>query len=248
MNQGLLCITDYQTKGAGRGANKWDSPYGCLMFSFKSEVPTANLLPPLQYLISLAVVKAIQNIPGCEKLDVKIKWPNDIYAKRVFKIGGILSQSMYSHGTFDVTNGVGINVLNSEPTTCLQDLLKEQYPRGDAPILTREMVLDRFLNEFVAMFVQYKHVGFKPFIDEYLKNWLHTNQQIVINDGEGGTHKATVKGITESGYLLARINATGDLTELYPDGNRFDFFKGLVMKKKSKKVKSLNDHIVNNLG
>lgn len=252
MNQGLLSITDYQTQGTGRGKNKWDSPYGCLMFSFKSTIPHSSLLPPLQYLISIAVVKGIKNIPGCEvlffyikiqKLDIQIKWPNDIYAKKTYKIGGILCQSIFSHDGFDVTSGVGINVLNSHPTTCLQDLLYEQYPKGDAPILTREKVLDSFLNEFVSMFIRYKHTGFKPFIREYTKYWLHTNQKITVNDREGKQFKAVVKGINDQGYLIAKINDTGEYTELYPDGNRFDFFKGLVMKRKTEEEK-LSDSIM----
>lgn len=81
MNQGLLSITDYQTQGTGRGKNKWDSPYGCLMFSFKSTIPHSSLLPPLQYLISIAVVKGIKNIPGCEVLfflykNIEIRYTN----------------------------------------------------------------------------------------------------------------------------------------------------------------------------
>lgn len=93
------------------------------------------------------------------------------------------------------------------------------------------------------MFIRYKHTGFKPFIREYTKYWLHTNQKITVNDREGKQFKAVVKGINDQGYLIAKINDTGEYTELYPDGNRFDFFKGLVMKRKTEEEK-LSDSIM----
>ena len=67
-------------------------------------------LPFVQYLVSLAVVKAVEAIDddadgasGRNGL-VGIKWPNDIYAQHV-KIGGILCQSDYCNGKFSVTTG-----------------------------------------------------------------------------------------------------------------------------------------------
>ena len=62
-----------------------------------------------------------------------IKWPNDIYVNQM-KIGGILCQSICRDGVFHVVVGVGLNVNNSEPTTCLADLVHslrgERLPTG----------------------------------------------------------------------------------------------------------------------
>lgn len=56
--------------------------------------------------------------------DVRIKWPNDIYANKL-KIGGILCQSVYRDGAFHVIIGAGLNVNNAEPTTCLAALIQD---------------------------------------------------------------------------------------------------------------------------
>lgn len=52
---------------------------------------------------------------------MRIKWPNDIYYKAL-KIGGILCQSIYRDGKFHLIIGAGLNVSNSQPTTCLADI------------------------------------------------------------------------------------------------------------------------------
>ena len=62
-------------------------------------------------------------------LDVRIKWPNDIYANEL-KIGGILCQSVYREGAFHVIIGAGLNVNNAEPTTCLAALIQGLEGQG----------------------------------------------------------------------------------------------------------------------
>jgi biotin--protein ligase len=97
-----LCFTPVQTQGKGRGSNIWTSPNGCLTCSFTSTFHDGQSLPFVQYLVSLAVVHTAQRFS--DNVDVKIKWPNDIYTQDM-KIGGILCQSEYSNGEFHVTTG-----------------------------------------------------------------------------------------------------------------------------------------------
>lgn len=48
-----------------------------------------------------------------------IKWPNDIYVQSTHKVGGILCRTSAAAGMFHVVTGVGLNVSNTSPTTCL---------------------------------------------------------------------------------------------------------------------------------
>lgn len=59
-------------------------------------------------------------------LDVRIKWPNDIYSNGM-KIGGILCHSTYRSQEFQVVVGVGLNLDNSQPTTCVNHILRQQH-------------------------------------------------------------------------------------------------------------------------
>ena len=65
-------------------------------------------------------------------MDVRIKWPNDIYGDRL-KIGGILCQSAYRDQAFHVVIGAGINLSNREPTTCIDALVEAQHAQLNLP-------------------------------------------------------------------------------------------------------------------
>ncbi|KAJ3146167.1 biotin holocarboxylase synthetase [Geranomyces michiganensis] len=114
---GLLCTATHQFAGRGRGANAWISPPGALMFSLAithAHPPTAVFV---QYLTALAVVMAIKGFEP--NVQVGIKWPNDVYARRPgvrtegegdalegwAKVGGILVSSCFEAGVFRMVIG-----------------------------------------------------------------------------------------------------------------------------------------------
>jgi len=82
-----IVVADVQTKGRGRGRNKWESPKGGLWFSIvlKPKVSSPRL-PLLQFLAAIATRQALENETG---LSVRLKWPNDIVLRNA-KLGGIL--------------------------------------------------------------------------------------------------------------------------------------------------------------
>ena len=63
-----------------------------------------------------------------QDVDVRIKWPNDVYGMRL-KIGGILCQSAYRDQAFHVVIGTGINLSNRNPTTCIDALIEERHKK-----------------------------------------------------------------------------------------------------------------------
>lgn len=50
---------------AGRSKNVWESPNGCLSFSFTTQMEDGRAVPLVQYVVSLAVTEAIKDI--CDK-------------------------------------------------------------------------------------------------------------------------------------------------------------------------------------
>jgi|TARA_B110000967_G_scaffold196758_1_gene227735 biotin--protein ligase len=179
-------------------------------------------------------------------VDVRIKWPNDLYSGGA-KIGGVLCTSTFVDGQFDVVIGVGINLDNETPTTCVneiiakrwEELLREANGSGSestentyiTPEPTyREHLTASFMNRFEALAgLLNASDSFASLEPSYLRQWLHTEQSVVLEE-PGGNVQVTVKGLTKSGYLLAN-DSSGQRFELHPDGNSFDFFKGLVRKK-----------------
>jgi biotin--protein ligase len=243
---GFTMTASTQIAGRGRGGNVWIAPPGALMFStvLHHSFALSQSAPVIfvQYLAALAIVQGIKNYaPGYEKLPVKLKWPNDIYAQLpgssnnpVVKIGGILVNSSYSGSTFDVVTGIGLNLSNTLPTTSLNLLASSQVPPLKA--FTHEKLLASILAHFETLYSTFCQAGFtKDMEEEYYNNWLHTDQ-IVTLESEGGV-KARIKGITRDwGLLLAEElgwedRPTGRVVQLQSDSNSFDFFRGLVRRK-----------------
>ena len=243
---GFTVTATTQIAGRGRGSNVWVAPPGAMMFStvIRHSFTLSQSAPVIfiQYLAALAIVQGIQSYaPGYEKIPVKLKWPNDIYAQLpgssnnpVVKIGGILVNSSYSGTSYEVVCGIGLNLSNALPTTSLNQLAAGQNP----PLkpFTQEKLLASILASFESLYTTFCTSGFNRDMEEqYYRAWLHTDQ-IVELESEGGV-KARIKGITRDwGLLLAeelgwQDRPTGKVVSLQSDSNSFDFFRGLVRRK-----------------
>lgn len=202
---------------------------------------------------------------GYRAMPIKLKWPNDIYAldpakgananpadrNNYIKVGGILVNSSYSGGDYNLIVGIGLNTSNSAPTTSLNAVLHAlnrrnatNSPKGLGPkpltAFTLEKLLARILSSFSALYSTFCREGFAGELQElYYRHWLH-GEQVVTLEMEGGA-RARVKGITSDwGLLLAAElvpdgsggeRETGKKWALQTDSNSFDFFKGLLRRK-----------------
>ncbi|RYN21517.1 hypothetical protein AA0112_g10237 [Alternaria arborescens] len=248
---GFTITATTQIAGRGRGNNVWIAPPGALMFStvLHHSFALSQSAPVvfIQYLAALAIVQGIKNYaPGYEKIPIKLKWPNDIYAQLpgssanpIVKIGGILVNSSYSGSTYDVVPGIGLNLSNALPTTTLNQLAKGMNP----PLkdFTPEKLLASILAHFETLYSTFCQEGFNRDMESYYyENWLHTDQLVTLEDQQGVQRgcKARIKGITRDwGLLLAEEvrevdgRGTGKIIQIQSDGNSFDFFRGLVRRK-----------------
>lgn len=111
-----IAVADEQSAGVGRGANRWFSPQGCLMFSMAIEhtmldpANTPDRLAMLPLRVGLALAQSLEPLVRSQP---KVKWPNDVVVEDR-KISGILiesqtvgSQTVGSMGYAII--GIGIN-------------------------------------------------------------------------------------------------------------------------------------------
>lgn len=108
-----LVITERQTAGRGRGANRWWSGPGALTFSLLIEpgqhgIPMIGW-PALSLTVGAAAATALERLVPTANL--RLKWPNDVYANGR-KLGGVLIESPPATPRRLVL-GLGINVNNS---------------------------------------------------------------------------------------------------------------------------------------
>ncbi|KAL1693714.1 hypothetical protein GGG16DRAFT_48732 [Schizophyllum commune] len=258
----IVSLAYAQLSGRGRGGNVWLSPAGCLQFSVLLRVPLSKLpaqkLVFVQYLFALAVAEACEDegVLGRHGRKVRIKWPNDVYAevgyddkgqKQTKKIGGILVNTGFNGPNADVIIGDGLNVLNEPPIPSLAQLLPEDT---STPTPTLERTAATILARFDVMWEQFVAGGgsFEPFLDRYLKRWLHSDQLVTITTVDPPL-RARIVGITEHGLLRAmpergggiagrydagsaRGGSDGQFIDLQPDGNSFDIMSGMIKAKR----------------
>ncbi|KAJ2994863.1 biotin holocarboxylase synthetase [Globomyces sp. JEL0801] len=217
---GTVFVASEQTAGRGRGKNSWISQQGCLMFSLRIIHSHPNSIIFLQYLFGLAVVEAIKSLPNCSNFPIHLKWPNDIYVK--------LGEELKKVGAFHLTIGCGLNVLNSKPSICLQDLISDT--------LSKELLLSKILTTFQDLYQELTYNinsnekdVFQPFRDRYYQHWLHTNQIVQVRDEVDTLKSYTIRGIDESGFLKVKsTDGLNTILSLQPDGNSFDMLKNLI--------------------
>ncbi|XP_072036707.1 biotin--protein ligase-like isoform X2 [Amphiura filiformis] len=231
---GAVSIATRMTVGRGRGGNKWIAPAGCAMFSLHVRVPggseLADKLPFLQHIASAAVVEAVRTLPGYEEIDLRLKWPNDIYFSDSIKLGGVIVNSSMMDGMFHAIIGCGFNVSNSDPTICINDLihLHNKQTGSNLALCTTEQLIARTISIIEKMVQRFQRQGAESFLPIYYKRWLHSGAQVRLESETGP--QVTVMGLDHAGFLAVK-GQDGDLRSVQPDGNSFDMTKNLVLMK-----------------
>lgn len=178
-HDGFILTARQQSRGKGRTGNTWLSPLGCMMFSMQIMIPIdSNLgrsLPLIQHLVVVAFVKSIREKIGFEDLDLNIKWPNDIYVNKKIKIGGVIVNSTTFESTFNIIIGLGVNVSNEKPTTCLNHVIEEfmYNNRVKLRLLSIEEALAGTISQIEFLVKLFQVNGVRDFKKIYYKYWLH---------------------------------------------------------------------------
>lgn len=172
----------------------------------------------------------ILSIP--QRLDIRLKWPNDIYVNGSTKIGGLVVNTEITGTTAICNVGIGFNLNNSVPTTCINDMITSFNMKNNTnlPYLEYECFFANVSNEIERLLDIVQDGDFQYLYDLYYKLWLHSNAEIVIIDADGNKKLATIIGIDDYGYLLVK-QPNHEPESVHPDGNTFDILRGLISAK-----------------
>jgi BirA family transcriptional regulator, biotin operon repressor / biotin---[acetyl-CoA-carboxylase] ligase len=106
---GTAILADYQTKGKGQGSHFWVSTKNQNILMSIIMFPdglSAKKQFQVNIFVSLAIAEYVEN----QNLQVKIKWPNDIYINHK-KVAGILIEHTLSNNKIKHTiAGIGLNL------------------------------------------------------------------------------------------------------------------------------------------
>jgi BirA family biotin operon repressor/biotin-[acetyl-CoA-carboxylase] ligase len=211
--EGTVVITREQTAGRGQRGNSWVSEAG------KNLMVTYVLRPKflrvseqfiLNKAIALATAKAIQHF--VPHLDVRIKWPNDIFLQNK-KVAGILVETSLQGGHIvSCMAGIGINV-------------NQQYFQANAgnpismlEVLGKEIPLDETLDELSenleVIYLQLKSGKFGS-IDASYNNLLWRKDEMHTFYKDGIPFNALVKCVDEQGCLHVLNEQNQELTFMH---------------------------------
>uniref|UniRef100_A0A4W3HIZ3 BPL/LPL catalytic domain-containing protein n=1 Tax=Callorhinchus milii TaxID=7868 RepID=A0A4W3HIZ3_CALMI len=231
---GLIAIAARQTQGKGRGRNAWISPKGSAMFTAHVCIPLhselGRCIPFIQHLVPLAVVEAVLSLPGYEDIDLRVKWPNDIYYSGLMKLGGALVTSTLMGTTFHVLIGCGFNVSNSNPTICINDIIQRHNRENgtDLQPFRIDQLIARTLTQFEDFLHTFQTQGPNGVLPLYYKRWLHSGQQVRLWREDGPV--AHIVGLDNCGFL--QVQQEDDvIISVQPDGNSFDMLRNLIVTK-----------------
>lgn len=195
-----LVLCERQLAGRGRGGNRWWASAGALTFSVVIEplalgIPT-DRWPTLSVAVGGAICEALA--PCIPSADVRLKWPNDVYADGR-KLGGILVEVPQVTPPRLVI-GIGINVANSarnappevqDRMTSLTDLTGQPPSLGE--------VLELVLRQLEA---DLGHLVSAPLslAQKWRQRCLLTGRTVTLNDGIR-TLSGACQGIDDDGAI-----------------------------------------------
>lgn len=199
IKSGHCCLAEAQTAGRGRHGRKWVSPYAASLYlsmhwSFAGGYAVLGGL-------SLAVGVAIVNALGsCGVQDVRLKWPNDIYAQGK-KLAGVLIEVEGQMGAeCQAVIGIGLNVTLpnnvdeiSQPWTDLNALCQQP--------IDRNKLAGALISELHKSLAVFESSGLDSFIEQWRSLDIYANQAVKLIIGNKDISGIS-RGIDANGAIL----------------------------------------------
>ncbi|QQL49284.1 biotin--[acetyl-CoA-carboxylase] ligase [Mucilaginibacter ginkgonis] len=206
--EGTVIMAEHQFAGRGQQQNGWFTEAGKnLSFSIllKPTFLQADEQFALTQVVSLGVVKALQNVAGN---DIKIKWPNDIYYGDK-KLGGILIENSLQGTKINYSVvGIGLNIN--------QETFPPHLPGAISlyKILHRDYDLKALLSDICShiegYYLQLKSGKLARINEQYLSNLYRINKEMMFRSA-GEVFNGIITGVTARGLL--KIDADNEPKE-----------------------------------
>ena len=201
--EGVVVISERQTKGRGRRGRLWSSPprEGLYFSTILRPNLRPNQIIQIPLIAGVAVCKAIRRVTP---LEPRIKWPNDITIGGK-KVAGILAEMSCDMDRVDhIVLGIGVNVntrcsLLPESTRGIATSLAERC----GEYVSRVRLVQSILAEFDALYTAFLASGFDALREEWKALDSTVGSWVKVSDAEGEI-KGKALDIDGEGFLLVR--------------------------------------------
>tara|TARA_X000001036_G_scaffold57925_2_gene47617 strand:- start:187 stop:945 length:759 start_codon:yes stop_codon:yes gene_type:complete len=200
LNEGTVLLTDFQIKGRGQLNDKWISQKGKNILMSILLNPTFLSVNKRFYLTIILGLATNEALGLFIRQDLKIKWPNDVYAGDN-KIAGILIEAYVSKKSVDnMIIGVGVNINQKEfgklkATSVLLETGLYQH---------RDHIMELILLSLEKWYQKLKNKEYEEIILKYhsLLFWRNEKHTFSI---QGELTEGKIKGINDQGQLIVEI-------------------------------------------
>ncbi len=202
--EGTVVVAESQSAGRGRLGRRWTSPAGKgLLFS-------ALLRPPLgmadaHLLTIVAAAAACDAIESLVPVNVRIKWPNDLFIDDR-KVGGILLEAAGEQDAIDwVVIGIGLNVNTeySELPVALRRTAVSLKVASGQPV-DRSELLARLLLALEESYLDAARNGFDGALGRFRERDYLLKRCVSVQTRRGPV-VGEAAGIDEKGALLVQL-------------------------------------------
>jgi BirA family biotin operon repressor/biotin-[acetyl-CoA-carboxylase] ligase len=201
MDHGTAVLAETQTLGVGRMQRHWEAPKGGLWMSviLKPKLSLADA-SKLTLCAGVAVVDAIAEV--C-KINVGIKWPNDVVYKGQ-KLVGILAEVVGEWNTIQtMVIGIGVNV-NLRRDQLSKELLATTIQEITGDTFDLNTLAAKILEQLEEELINLETKGFDSLRDRWMQRAVGLGQTAVIQQGNR-TFEGVIQGISVDGELIIKI-------------------------------------------
>lgn len=204
LNNGDVIRANYQSRGIGQVGNLWESEKGKNL-TFSLFLDTHFLAASEVFYLNKVISIAIHNyLTDLDFMDVKIKWPNDIYIGNKKVAGMLTNNSFLGNNLQNSIIGVGLNVnqveflKNAPNPTSLKLVSQKNYDLDEE--------LDKLL-QYIYQHINQLAKGDVLQIDaDYLDRLYQYKEQHKYKD-RSGTFSGEIIGVDAYGQLrIEKIN------------------------------------------
>lgn len=204
--EGLVITAEQQSAGRGRRGRTWESPKGTgiwMSILLRPNIPPSQA-PKFTLLAAVAVASAIKEV---SKVDVKIKWPNDLIINNK-KVCGILTEMSAEMDFINyIIVGIGVNV-NAMSRDFPEELQKTAISLAQ---VLGEKIPRQKLSRKILENIETRYLAFIETMDfeEILQEWRvasYTLGKQVKTTWNGEEMIAMAEDINEDGALMLRTD------------------------------------------
>jgi BirA family biotin operon repressor/biotin-[acetyl-CoA-carboxylase] ligase len=207
---GMTIVTEKQTAGKGQRGNPWvdDTAQSLLMSIILQPKQPIEAQFAFSASVAVALVDVLQSLD--KKIDVSIKFPNDIIISDKKAAGILIENSIRGTVWTHAIVGVGLNVL--------QHHFDDNLPNAISLLLATQKpwVIEGLLLSIRQRIIEYTSVqDLSPMLEKYNQLLYKRGRKQLFAEGEN-KFEALISGVNEKGKLL--LQHSDNQLVAYPHG------------------------------